>query len=116
MRIFDDAYRYDLNSDQWTKLDHIHVPGYAWAASPLTTSTLLIVGRVRARGEIRTDVEVLDLETGQIQTIGHLAVPTCVAPLVRMSENQWTVFGGEPNANRNRNKEVQLLTYRPTAK
>ena len=116
LRIFDDAYRYDPKGDQWTRFDHIHVPGYAWAASPLTSSTLLIVGRVRARGEIRTDVEVLDLTNGQIQTIGHLAVPTCVAPLVRISDERWIVFGGEPNANRNRNKEVQLLTYHPARK
>lgn len=111
LQIFDDAYRYDLKQDQWEKLEHIRIPGYAWAIRAINDTKLLVVGRVRARGDIRTDVELIDLGDGSIRTIGHLKVPTCVTPLIHIGGRRWAVFGGEPNPNRNRNDAVQLLTY-----
>lgn len=116
LQIFDDAYRYDVKLDHWEKLWHIHVPGYAWSACPLTDTKLIIAGRVRARGDIRTDIELLDLTDASIQTIGHLQVPTCVAPMIHVGKGQWVVIGGEPDPNRNRNNAVQLLTYEPLRK
>lgn len=113
--IFDDAYRYDAGTDRWQRFEAVHFPGYAWAVEPLDANRVLLAGRVRALADIRAEIEVLDLNDGTAQTVGNLVGPTCCAPIVRAAPDRWYVFGGEPNAQRNRTAKVSLIQRGRTA-
>lgn len=109
LTIFDDGYRYDPHADRWQRFEQVHFPGYAWSVEALDSRRVLIAGRVRALNDIRTEIEVLDLNDGSARTVGHLVGPACCAPIVRIAPDRWYVFGGEPNAQRNRTAKVNLV-------
>ena len=110
--IFDDAWRYDPSRDHWEQLADYRIPGYAWSLLAIDEQRVLSVGRVRAQGDLRGDVELLDLRQGTIRKVAELTGPTCCAPLIRTSPQSALVLGGEPNALRTRTDRVNRLTWK----
>ncbi|MEO6136557.1 MAG: dihydrodipicolinate synthase family protein [Ginsengibacter sp.] len=102
-----DAYRYDTKNNSWEKLADLPVIGYAWSFQPLSDDELLVVGR--APGDL-SDIGVLDLKKMQYNNIGRLSFPGTVSPLLKISENEYWLVGGEPDANKNRSEKVNVIT------
>lgn len=103
-----DAYRYDPTNDKWTRLNDLPFPGYAWAASSIDDKHLLVTGR--AYGKVDPGVWVLDIDKMTMNKIGNDIIPAATAPLIRVSQDQWWLVGGEPDSDKNRTGKVSVIT------
>ncbi|MGN6603632.1 MAG: dihydrodipicolinate synthase family protein [Ginsengibacter sp.] len=105
-----DAYRYDPKNGKWMRLKDLPFPGYAWAASSLDDTHLLITGR--AYGKVDPGVWILDVVNMTIKEIGKDIIPAATAPLIHVNKDQWWLVGGEPDSNKNRTGKVSVISVK----
>lgn len=103
----DDLYKFDYKRNSWERLDNLPCKGYAWVAQPIDNTHILITGR--ADGQIHKDIRILDLETMSMNKIGNLKTSSTTAPLIKLSDNEWWLVSGEPDANKNRTDIVNVI-------
>ena len=105
-----DAYKYDPLTDKWEKLNDLSLKGYAWVSQPVDEKNILITGR--ADGLVHSDIWIIDLKTMNMEKIGDLIIPSATAPLIKVSDNQWWLLGGEPDSNKNRTGIVSIINFK----
>lgn len=107
--IFDDAYRYQPASDQWTEVDGFSLPGYAWTATAVDRDHVMLSGRCPKISQTSSDVLLLDVRTFQSRSIGNLVTPACCMPSIKMGPRTWWLPGGEPDATRSRTARTSVV-------
>ena len=107
MTVFDDLYRYDPASDEWTRLPNLATGGYCWGAAAVGQDRLLVTGR--ADGVIHDDVWLVNLKEGCVRNVGRTVIQSACAPLVRVDEQTWWLIGGEPDAKKTRTPRVSVI-------
>jgi len=105
-----DTYKYDPLTDKWEKLNDLPLKGYAWVSQPVDEKNILITGR--ADGLVHSDIWIIDLKTMNMKKIGNLIIPSATAPLIKVSDNQWWLLGGEPDSNKNRTGIVSIINLK----
>lgn len=103
----DNLFRYDCRNDEWEVLDNLPMKGYAWVAQPIDDVNILITGR--ADGQVHPDIWIIDLKTILMDKVENLIVQSTTAPLIKGTDNQWWLIGGEPDSNKNRTREVSII-------
>lgn len=103
----DDLYKFDYKRNSWERLDNLPCKGYAWVAQPIDNANILVTGR--ADGQIHKDIKILDLKMMSMNKIGNLKTPSTTAPLIKVSDNEWWLVSGEPDANKNRTDIVNII-------
>lgn len=105
-----DIFRYDPQKNKWVKLDNLPLNGYAWVSQPIDEKNILITGR--ADGLVHSDIWIIDLEALNMKKIGDLIIPSTTAPLIKVSDNQWWLIGGEPDSYKNRTGIVSIINLK----
>jgi len=103
-----EVYIYDYDENMWEKLMDLPLKGYAWTAQPIDNTSILITGR--ADGQVHPDIWIVDLVTMTMDKVGDLIIQSATSPLIKVTDNQWWVVGGEPDSNKNRTKETSMIT------
>lgn len=109
-RTLGNVERYDLDTNEWASLGQLANPGYCWSASAVDEKHVLLAGR--ADGEIHDEIWTVNLRSLAMTQIGSSRRPVACAPLIQISNRQWWLIGGEPDANRNRIADVLSITLR----
>jgi dihydrodipicolinate synthase/N-acetylneuraminate lyase len=106
-----DAYRYDPESNKWTKLADLPFKGYAWAGQRIDDDHIVITGRADNSKPINVhkDVWVLSLKDMSMIKTGELIAPATTAPLIRVSDKQLWLVSGEPDSRKNRTERVSII-------
>lgn len=107
-----DLYKFNPEKNNWEKLNDLPVKGYAWVAQAIDNTNILITGR--ADGQIHKDIRIIDTETMSMNKIGNLKMPSTTAPLIKLSDKEWWLVSGEPDANKNRTEIVSIITLQNT--
>jgi N-acetylneuraminic acid mutarotase len=102
-----DIYRYNQETDEWTRLKDLPLKGYAWVAQAVDDNFILLTGR--ADGNIHSGIWILDLRNSSMKEVGSLITSSTTAPLVKVGENRWWLIGGEPDANKNRTGVISVI-------
>lgn len=105
-----DAYKYDPLTDKWEKVNDLPLKGYAWVSQPVDEKNILITGR--AAGLVHSDIWIIKVGAMNMKKTGELMIPSTTAPLIRVSDNQWWLVGGEPDANKNRTGTVSIIHFK----
>src|SRR5438067_8013692 len=108
--IFGDAYRYEPTADRWTRLQIGDLPGYGWNAAAVSKTEIMLAGRVMEIGKISDEILVIDVSTGQTQSIGKLMLGACCAPLMQTGKQTWWFTGGEPDTNSSRSDRTSIIS------
>ena len=112
MTVLQDTYRYDPANDRWEKQPNLPFGGYAWSATAVNDTHVLITGRACENSKVSNDVWLVDMDDMSVQNIGKLRIQACAAPLVKVGQNTWWYIGGEPDATRNRTSQVSIISLR----
>ncbi|WP_332457181.1 Kelch repeat-containing protein [Petrimonas sp.] len=104
-----DAYKYDPITNKWEKLNDLPLKGYAWVSQPVDDKNILITGR--ADGSIHSDIWIINSKTMNMKKLGNLIIPSTTAPLVKVSDSQYWLLGGEPDSNKNRTGIVSIINF-----
>jgi N-acetylneuraminic acid mutarotase len=108
-RVFDDAYQYDPQTNQWSKSAIAPLAGYGWTAAEASPTQVLLAGRVAEVGVVGDELWMVDLNSADVRRVGSLVTPNCCAPLIPMGEHRWWYVGGEPDTNRSRSDRVSII-------
>ena len=103
----DEVYKFNYKENRWDKLKDLPLKGYAWVAQPIDDTNILITGR--ADGKIHQGIWIINLKTISMDKVGDLIVQSTTAPLVKVTDNQWWLIGGEPDSNKKRTKEISII-------
>ena len=102
-----DAYRYDPDVDNWTRLLDLPWAGYGWNTCAFDEHRLLMAGK--ADGQIHRDVWLIDTRDMSARKIGESVIQTTVAPLIRAKDDEWWLVGGEPDSKKTRTNKVTII-------
>jgi len=103
-----EVFTFDPKENSWEKLIDVPLKGYAWTAQPINPTRILLTGR--ADGQVHPDIWIIDLSTMAMNKVGDLIIQSATSPLIKVTDNQWWVVGGEPDSNKNRTKETSMIT------
>lgn len=102
-----DVYRFNYKENRWDKRKDLPLKGYAWTAQPIDTTHILLTGR--ADGQVHPDIWIIELNTMTMQKVGDLLIQSTTSPLIKVTDGQWWVVGGEPDSKKNRTKETSII-------
>lgn len=110
MTVLQDTYRYDPVNDRWEKLSDLPCGGYAWSATAVNDTHMLVTGRAYENSNVSNNIWLVNTDNMSIQNIGKLRIQACAAPLVKVGLKTWWYIGGEPDATRNRTSQVSVIS------
>lgn len=102
-----EVYRFNYKENRWDKQNDLPLKGYAWTAQPIDTKHILLTGR--ADGQVHPDIWIIELNTMTMKKVGDLLIQSTTSPLIKVTNGQWWVVGGEPDSNKNRTKETSII-------
>lgn len=107
--ILRDAYRYHPGRDSWERCADLPLAGYAWSASRVDDSCVLLTGRAHENSQIDPAVRLLNIQDMTITELGDAVTPGCCAPSIQIDKDAWWILGGEPAANRVRTNRITTV-------
>jgi N-acetylneuraminic acid mutarotase len=108
--VMQDSYRYDPKKDIWTRLKDLPWKGYAWSASSIDESHVILAGR--ADGQIHKDIYLIDITDMSTRIIGESVIQTTTAPLITLAKNEYWLIAGEPDSNKNRTNKITTIIFK----
>ena len=102
-----EVYAFNYKENRWDKRKELPLKGYAWTAQPIDNKHILLTGR--ADGQVHPDIWVIELNTIEMKQVGDLLIQSTTSPLIKVTDGQWWVVGGEPDSNKNRTKETSII-------
>ncbi|WP_176221426.1 kelch repeat-containing protein [Massilibacteroides vaginae] len=105
-----DLFRYNPEKDKWEKLKNLPFNGYGWMGQSLDANKILITGR--ADGMVHKGIWTIDVKSGLANNIGSLIIQSTTAPLIKISEEEWWLIGGEPDSNKTRTGKVSIIKFK----
>ena len=110
MTVLQDAYQYNPVNDRWKKMPDLPCGGYAWSATAIDDSQVLVAGRAYENSNVSDNIWLLNLNNMSVRNIGKLQIQACAAPLIKAGAKTWWYIGGEPEANRCRTQTVSVIS------